>query len=81
MYKLIMIDYKMPTPNGAETAAMILNFLIQQQQADSSRPYVVSISNFNDSSTIKEKCMSAGVDEFVSKPIFKIGIYRLLVQA
>ena len=74
MYKLILIDYKMPNCNGAEATAMIKSLLIDY---DNKWPYIACLSNFNEIS-IKKSVIRAGVDVFLSKPIFKVGIYRLL---
>ena len=73
-----MIDYRMPSINGADSAIMILNCLKEKQIIESNLPYIVYMSNFSNVTAIRAKCISAEMDEFVSKPIFKLGIYRLL---
>ena len=81
MYKLIMMDYQMPVTDGADSAIMILDYLREEKLPEANMPYIVCMSNFSYGISINEKFMKTGMDEFVCKPIFKLGIYRLLVQA
>ena len=67
MYRLIMMDYKMPSINGADTVKMILAAL----KATNVRPYIACMSNFSNNQAIRVSCIKAGMDEFVCKPIFK----------
>ena len=43
-------------------------------------PYICLLS-CNDSASCKKKAYKLGVDEVIKKPIFKVGIQRLLIDA
>ena len=81
MYQLIMMEYDMPVLNGAETAIRISSILIEKRVSESSHPYIICMSNLSYVGGIKVNCEKAGMHGFVSKPIFKLAIYKLLVQA
>ena len=70
MYKLIVMDYKMPNCDGGQATVMIRNYL--KECHVSKLPYIVCLSNFStQNQAIKNAVESAGMDEFVSKPIFR----------
>ena len=69
MYKLILMDYNMPICNGAESTKMIRNYLAQLQ-VPYTRPYIVC-TTIRNTMAIKREGLSSGVDNFVSKPIFR----------
>ena len=44
-------------------------------------PYIVCLTNFKEDSKVRVSALEAGMDELVGKPIFKSGVYKLLVSA
>ena len=79
MYSLIIMDYNIPIFNGAKATNMIKN--LQLDHKDSVEPYIVCLTNFKEDNKIRMEVLNAGMNELVGKPIFKSGIYRLLVAA
>ena len=78
MYRLIIMDYKMPVCNGLDATIQIRKILERNRIT---MPYFVCLTNFKENYKIRMASLEAGMDEFVGKPIFKSGIYRLLVAA
>ena len=81
MYKLILMDFHMPINNGAETTKVIIDYLesvTPKNRICTGRPYIVCTNNYINSS-IKAECLESGVDSFAIKPIFKKGIYSILI--
>ena len=70
MYKLILMDYNMPICNGTESTKMIRNYLSQFRDEAAIRPYIVC-TTIRNTMAIKREGLSSGVDNFVSKPIFR----------
>lgn len=69
-YQLAIIDWKMPDMNGIETAAHI-------RQAVCCDLPIIMLSAY-DWSEVKEEARTAGIVEFMSKPLFKGTLYKKL---
>lgn len=71
-YQLAIIDWKMPGMNGIETAAYI------RRSVSCDLP-IIMLSAY-DWSEVKEEARAAGIEEFMSKPLFKGTLYKRLVE-
>lgn len=70
-YHLAIIDWEMPEQNGIETAARI------RQTVNSSQPAI--LLSTNDWNSEKEAAHTLGIEEFISKPLFKGTLYKKLL--
>jgi len=59
---VIFMDVQMPELDGLETTRFILNKMVLPQ-----RPYIVAMTAFALEGD-KEKCIEAGMDDYISKP-------------
>ena len=81
-----MIDYQMPMMTGDQAIQIIMSLLEQRKDDEVPErpvinPYIVCmLSICGDHDKVKQVCNSAGIDELVSKPIFKSCIHRLLAK-
>jgi CheY-like chemotaxis protein len=66
-YSLYFIDWKMPGTNGIELTKKIRN--LNSGETPSARPVVIMISA-GEWAVIEEEAKKAGVDKFLSKPLF-----------
>lgn len=71
-YQLAIIDWIMPNMNGIETAARI------RQTVSCDLP-IIMLSAY-DWSEVKQEARAAGIEEFMSKPLFKGTLYKKLVE-
>lgn len=71
-YEIVLLDWKMPGMNGIETAREIRKYL-----GDDVPILVISAYDWND---IEEEAKEAGVQGFISKPLFKSNLYLGLSQ-
>lgn len=71
-YHLAIIDWIMPNMNGIETAARI------RQTVCCDLP-IIMLSAY-DWSEVKQEARAAGIEEFMSKPLFKGTLYKKLVE-
>jgi CheY-like chemotaxis protein len=62
-FSLILMDLQMPVMDGI-TATQ----LIRQDEASTNRHIIIVALTANDSTGIQERCMEAGMDDFVNKP-------------
>ena len=81
MYKLIIIDYSMPTMCGLSTATFICNLLtddfLSDSERESMRPYICCTSKQQEKYT-KAEMMEHGVDEVEAKPLRQATLKKLL---
>lgn len=70
-YHLAIIDWEMPKLNGLETASRI------RQAVNCSQPAIILSSN--DWNSEKEEAHALGIEEFISKPLFKGTLYKKLI--
>ena len=81
VYRLIIMDYKMPKLKGIEAAAMIRNFLCERAP-EQPRPFIVCLSSYCRELPIDVKQGDGNiVDLILNKPIFKPGIFMILEMA
>ena len=75
-YNIVFLDVQMPRMNGIETA----NYLVQNWSdvsASRSRPILIAMT----ASVMqgdREMCLEAGMDDYISKPIFLDALERIL---
>ena len=62
-YDLIFMDWEMPEMDGVETTQ-----LIREQAESAQKPWIIALTA-NASSTHKEKCIQAGMNDYLSKPV------------
>ncbi len=67
-YNVIILDWKMPDPDGIETIRRI------RKEIDASVP--ILLTSAYDWSDIEEKAKEAGANGFISKPLFRSGLYE-----
>jgi CheY-like chemotaxis protein len=74
---MIFMDIQMPEMDGLEATRMIRQ-MEHNNQVEKPVP-IVAVTAFTLNKD-KEKCFEAGMDEFLTKPIEKHSIYRMLVK-
>lgn len=62
-YDLIFMDWEMPEMDGVEATR-----LIREQSESARKPWIIALTA-NASSTHKEKCIQAGMNDYLSKPV------------
>ncbi len=62
-YDLVLMDMFMPEMDGIETSKLIVNAIPKENQ-----PFIVAMSA-NDIEEHREKCLQAGMNDFIQKPI------------
>ena len=65
MFRLILLDYSMPDPNGPEVFRQV-NKMLEQQGID--LPYICCCSSNHDKSYIEE-AYKVGMNNFMTKPV------------
>ncbi|MBQ9359809.1 MAG: response regulator [Lachnospiraceae bacterium] len=73
-YQLILVDWKMPEMDGAETAQQIREVIGE----DSSAIVILTAYNWED---VVEEAFGAGIDSFISKPLFAANVIDEFRQA
>ena len=66
---LVLLDYKMPFANGDAVAEKI-------KKTDSNIPVLIQTMNYDN--CIKEKCIKAGCDDIIQKPLRKMDLLLLI---
>ncbi|WP_340227250.1 PAS domain S-box protein [Saccharibacillus sacchari] len=74
-YDLIFMDVRMPGSDGVEAAAQI-----RTQLPPDRTPLIVGVSSFVREEDI-DRCLSGGMDEFISKPVVASEVERVLNMA
>ncbi|MBR2823407.1 MAG: response regulator [Clostridia bacterium] len=67
-YNVIILDWKMPDPDGMET--------IRRIRADIDAPIPILLTSAYDWSDIEEEAKAAGANGFIGKPLFRSGLYE-----
>ena len=78
MYDLILLDFSMPVCGGAETTKRIKK-LFKDSAPGVKQPFICCLTSYN-SFNFKLEAYVAGMDAFLTKPIFKSGVKRLLAK-
>lgn len=71
-YQVVLIDWKMPVMNGIETAKAIRESIGDE--------IPILLISANDYSEIEDEAKEAGVNGFISKPLFKSTLYHGLAH-
>ena len=66
-YNVVILDWKMPEPDGIET--------IKRIRKEIGAPIPILLTSAYDWSDIEEKAKAAGANGFISKPLFRSGLY------
>jgi signal transduction histidine kinase/HPt (histidine-containing phosphotransfer) domain-containing protein len=77
-YNIVFLDVQMPRMNGIETAKYIVGQW-SEISTNCSRPILIAMT----ASTMqgdREMCLEAGMDDYISKPIFFDTVQRMLEQ-
>lgn len=69
-----ILDFEMPERNGVETAQWIRNYECSLQGV---RTAIIGLTG-HENEEVKKKCVNAGMDVVLSKPIKKVEILKLL---
>jgi CheY-like chemotaxis protein len=67
-YNVVILDWKMPDLDGIET--------IRRIRAEVSAPIPILLTSAYDWSDIEEEAKEAGANGFISKPLFRSGLYE-----
>ena len=67
-YNVVILDWKMPEPDGIETIKII------RKEIDA--PIPILLTSAYDWSDIEEEAKAAGANGFLSKPLFRSGLYE-----
>ena len=67
-YNVVILDWKMPDLDGIET--------IRRIRAEVSAPIPILLTSAYDWSDIEEEAKGAGANGFISKPLFRSGLYE-----
>ena len=76
-YKLILMDLFLPQMNGLEASDKIMQFT---RLNNIEQPYIALITA-NPGSKIKKQAKQINIKNVLKKPIFKLGVQRLLIDA
>ena len=66
-YNVVILDWKMPEPDGIET--------IKRIRKEIGAPIPILLTSAYDWSDIEEEAKAAGANGFISKPLFRSGLY------
>ena len=66
-YDVVILDWKMPDPDGIET--------IKRIRKEIDAPIPILLTSAYDWSDIEEEAKAAGANGFISKPLFRSGLY------
>jgi PAS domain S-box-containing protein len=79
-YDLILMDVQMPEMDGLEATAQIRNYEGETHGPNGHRTRIVAMTA-NATVLDKEKCLAAGMDDYVSKPVRPEALQRALVRS
>ena len=78
-YNLILVEFELPENDGMETTVSIISFL-KQAAPNIPLPYICCLTSYREY-PYRNQAYAAGVDTFMTKPIFKAAIQSLLIKA
>lgn len=76
-YDMILMDCNMPTMDGYEAAAAIREF--ERIRSGAARHIIVALTA-NDASEDRERCLAAGMDDYMAKPITLAAMRDMLLR-
>ena len=77
MYRLIFMDFSMPALDGPNCSKAIRAHL---RQEDQKQPYICFLSAYTQKQ-FKEIAADAGCDNYITNPIFKNQLHKVLIEA
>ncbi len=78
-YDLILMDMYMPEVSGLESARMIREF--EKQSGSGTAPVYIVAVTANAFSEDKQKCLDAGMNNFISKPFKEAELLKIIRNA
>ena len=72
------MDFDMPICSGTESTKLIRKFLYKNMP-NAHQPYICCLYNYTNDA-VKQEAKEAGMNAFLTKPIFKSGIQDLLLK-
>ena len=75
-----MMDFSMPICSGIEATIKIRRYFTENADPDMPQPFICCITSYSRENQ-KMAALKSGMDGFMSKPIFKAGIERVLKKA
>jgi signal transduction histidine kinase len=76
-YDIIFMDIQMPEADGFEATAMIRNY---EKKKEKTKPVPIIAMTANAMKGDKEKCIEAGMDEYISKPFTAKALQEILIK-
>jgi signal transduction histidine kinase len=77
-YDLILMDMFMPEVNGLESAKLIRDY---ENELKTDKPIYIVAATANAFSEDKQKCLEAGMNDFISKPFKEADLMRVIKDA
>ncbi len=77
-YDLIFMDCQMPEMDGFEASRKIRQYEQNQQNRDKPTPIVAFTANAMEGD--REKCLAAGMDDYITKPVKRADVERILLS-
>ena len=68
MYVLVLLDYCMPEMDGPQVARQLRHTLDEHSDTGVQQPFICCVTAYTENS-FKKSAMSAGMNEFLSKPV------------
>ena len=78
IYDLVLMDMQMPEVDGLQATTMIRNY--EKDKLMKNQAYIVALTA-NAMTEDKQKCLLAGMNNFLSKPFTEKEINKILVEA
>lgn len=75
-----MMDFSMPICDGPTASTRIRELLTKEGIARKNQTFIACLSAYSESS-YKKIALEAGMDCFLTKPIFQKSVHKLLIQA
>ena len=82
LYRLILMDCNMPVMDGFQATKAIrqnVDTFNQSHIQQVDQPYIVALTAYN-TSGFKDKCLAAGMNKFLTKPINVVKLKKLLTR-
>lgn len=71
----------MPNCNGYQAAKKITDYLQENAAQDSVPPYICLLTSLTIKDEIKRTAAKNGIQMCIQKPIFKLGVQKLLIKS